>query len=171
MTTTFGRLPPRPRTVIRAIHVLASVGWLGLVVVMLVLSLVALTTGGGLVPIFLYRLMEQVGTTIIPIFAIATLATGVVLSIATPWGLIRRWWIVVKLILTLVVIATGAGLTGSWIQQATIRSTAPASWLLLVAAITHLMMLAGAIIISIDKPWGKIPPLPAQLAGRVTRRR
>lgn len=32
------RLPTRPRTIVRAVHVLASVGWLGLVVVMPVLS-------------------------------------------------------------------------------------------------------------------------------------
>ena len=96
MAATIPRLPARWRTVVRAVHVLASVGWLGLVIVMLVLSLAAVTAGDGKIPDFLYQLMEQIGSPVIPIFALTTLVTGLALSIATPWGLIRRWWIVVK---------------------------------------------------------------------------
>ena len=166
MATTRRRLPARPRTIVRAVHVLASVGWLGLVVVMLVLSLSAVTAGDGKIPDFLYQLMEQIGSPVIPIFAVTTLVTGLALSIATPWGLLRHWWIVVKLVLTLSVIVTGVALTGNWIQQAIDRPAAPAGWLLLGGAIVHLLMLASAMVISVDKPWGKIRQGGTATAGR-----
>jgi hypothetical protein len=156
MTPAIPRLPARPRTIVRAVHVLASIGWLGLVVVMLVLSGAASTAGDETVRRSFYRLMEQIGSPVIPIFAVATLVTGLALSIATPWGLFRRWRIVVKLALTLAVILTGAALTGHWIQQAIDRPAAPAGWLLPGAAVGHLLMLASAMVISVDKPWGKV---------------
>jgi hypothetical protein len=151
---TIPRLPARARAVVRAGHVLASVGWVGLVVVMLVLGLTAATARDGAIPIYLYRLMAQVGATI-PIFAVATLLTGVVLSVATSWGLIRHWWVVVKLVLAVAVIVTAVALTGNWIQQAIDHTTAPAPWLLLGGSVVHLLMLASATVISVDKPWGK----------------
>jgi hypothetical protein len=150
------RLATRPRTIVRAVHVLASVGWLGLVVVMLVLSAAALTADEGTVPGFLYRLMEPIGSPVIPIFAVVTLVTGLALSVATRWGLLRHWWIVVKLVLSLAVIVTGAALTGNWIRQGIADPAAPAGWLLLGGSVVHLLMLASAMIISVDKPWGKI---------------
>lgn len=150
------RLATRPRAIVRAVHVLVSIGWFGLVVVMLVLSAAAMTTDGGTSPRFPYRLMDQIASPMIPIVAVATLVTGVALSVATPWGLLRHWWIVVKLVITLAVIVTGAALTGHWIQQAGAAPTTPARWLLVGGAIVHLLMLASAMIISVDKPWGRI---------------
>ncbi len=57
---TIPRLPACPRSIVRAVHVLASVGWVGLVVVMLVLGLTAATAtaGDGAIPSYLYRLMH-----------------------------------------------------------------------------------------------------------------
>ncbi|HZS21367.1 MAG TPA: hypothetical protein VFA63_10305 [Pseudonocardiaceae bacterium] len=156
MAAALPRLATRPRAIVRAVHVLASIGWFGLVVVMLVLSAAALTTDGGPSPHFPYQLMDQIASPMIPITAVATLVTGVALSVATPWGLLRHWWIVVKLVLTLAVIMTGASLTGSWILQASAGPTTPARWLLVGGAAVHLLMLASAMIISVDKPWGRI---------------
>jgi uncharacterized membrane protein len=122
------------------VHVLASISWFGFVVVMLVLSSAVLTTDDGTIPRFVYRLMDQTGSPVIPIVAVATLVTGLALSVATPWGLLRHWWIVVKLVLTLAMIVTGAALTGNWIQQASAGPAAPAGWLLVGGAVVHLLM-------------------------------
>jgi uncharacterized membrane protein len=156
MAARIARLAARPRAIVRAVHVLVAVGWFGLVVVMLVLSTAALTADGGTSPRFPYQLMDEIATPMIPIVAVATLVTGLALSVATPWGLLRHWWIVVKLVLTLVVIVTGAALTGNWIQQASADPSTPARWLPVCGAVVHLVTLAGAMIISVDKPWGRI---------------
>jgi uncharacterized membrane protein len=148
------RLATRPRAIVRAVHVLASISWFGFVAVMLVLSSAALTTDDGTIPRFVYRLMDQIGSPVIPIVAVATLVTGLALSVATPWGLLRHWWIVVKLVVTLAMIA----LTGNWIQQASAGPAAPAGWLLVGGAVVHLLMLAGAMIISADKLLGQGQP-------------
>ena len=163
------RLATRPRTIVRAVHVLASVGWLGLVVVMLVLSAAALTTDDGTVMHFVYQLMDRIGSPVIPIFAVTTLVTGFALSVATPWGLLRHWWIVIKLVVSLAVIMTGAVLTGNWIQQAIDDPIAPARWLLSSTAVVHLLMLASAMIISVNKPWGKIRPRRPAASSRSRR--
>jgi hypothetical protein len=152
MAARISRLAARPRAIVRAVHVLVSVGWFGLVVVMLVLSTAALTAEGPTSPRFPYQLMDEIATPVIPIVAVATLVTGLALSVATPWGLLRHWWIIVKLALTLVVIVTGAALTGNWIQQVSAGPTTPARWLLVGGAVAHLVMLASAMIISVDKP-------------------
>jgi hypothetical protein len=40
------------------------------------------------------------GSVIVPL-AIASLLTGVVVSLGTRWGLLRHWWVVVSLVLTI----------------------------------------------------------------------
>ncbi len=148
------RLPARVRTFVRAAHVTAAAGWLGLVVAMVVLAVSAATTGEATLVAAAYGFMARIGGAIIPGFAIATLLTGVVLSVATPWGLIRHYWVVVKIVLTIVVIVTGVRVTGRWLDQA-LAGGGPAGWALVAGSAVHLLMLAAATVISVDKPWGK----------------
>ena len=138
----------------RAAHVIGSVGWVGLVVTMLVLGVAAAITDEAPLAAAGHSLMARVGTAIIPAFAIATLGTGIVLSVATPWGLFRHHWVVVKLVLGAAVIVTGIALTDRWIQQALIEA-GPARSLLVAGSAAHLLMLGAATVISVDKPWGK----------------
>jgi hypothetical protein len=165
------RLSGRARTFMRAAHVIVSAGWLGLVVAMLVLGVSAATTGEVTLATAAYGFLDRIGS-VIPAFAVATLLTGIVLSVATPWGLIRHYWIVVKIVLTFAVIVTGVVLTTRWIQQA-LAVAGPAEWLLVAGSAMHLLMLAAATVISVDKPWGKTRRgrrLAAARAGHQARR-
>ncbi|MGH8930620.1 MAG: DUF2269 domain-containing protein [Egibacteraceae bacterium] len=167
------RLPARVRTFVRAAHVTAAAGWLGLVVAMVVLGVSAATTGEATLVAAAYGFMAQIGGTVIPGFAVATLLTGVVLSVATPWGLIRHYWVVVKIVLTIAVIVTGVRLTGRWVEQA-LAGGGPAGWLLVAGSAVHLLMLGAATVISVDKPWGKTRRghrLAAQAREQARRRR
>lgn len=48
----------------------------------------------------LYLAREVLGRAVLVPLAVASLVTGVVQSLGTPWGLFRHWWVVVKLALT-----------------------------------------------------------------------
>jgi uncharacterized membrane protein len=84
--------------------------------------------------------MGRFGTAVIPPFAVTTLLTGVVLSVATPWGLLHHCWVVVKLVLAVAVIVTGVVLTDAWTRQA-ITEAGPAARLLVAGSTAHLLML------------------------------
>jgi hypothetical protein len=164
------RLSPRLRKAILAAHVLVGVGWFGIVVAKLVLEAVATTTRDQGVARAGYLFMETLDRAVFPPAAIATLVTGVVLSVGTAWGLFRHWWIVVKLVLTVAVVVTGVAFVGAWTEAAAATAARPAvdavtdadlgsaSLLLIGAAVAHLLMLGAAAVISVFKPWGQIRP-------------
>lgn len=112
-----------------------------------------------------YAMMERIGGAVIPFFAVATLLTGIVLSVATPWRLLQYWWIVVKLVLAVAVIVTAVALIGDWVQQAVAQAAGVSragvnaglpAWLVVAGSAVHLLFLWAATTISVDKPWGKI---------------
>lgn len=153
------RLTGRPRKLLRAAHVVASGSWVGLVVAMLVLGATALTSSNPAVARTTYQVMDRIGGAVIPPIAVATMLTGLILSLVTPWGLLRYWWVVTKTVLGLLVIVTGVTLTGAWIDQAQTQSLAagPLATPLLATSTAHLAMLCFATVVSVDKPWGRIP--------------
>lgn len=83
-------------------HVTSSLGWFGAVAVFLTLALVSLTSQD---PQLVKATSLVLGLTtwwvIVPL-AFAGLLTGVVSSLFTKWGLFRYYWVVLKLIITLV---------------------------------------------------------------------
>ncbi|MFD7627792.1 hypothetical protein ACFV7Q_17445 [Streptomyces sp. NPDC059851] len=83
-------------------HIGASVGWLGAVFSFLVLALVGVTSSDPGVVRGVYRIMEPVAwLTLVPL-AFASLITGLVQSWVTPWGLLRHYWVLFKLGITVV---------------------------------------------------------------------
>lgn len=96
-------------------HVTSSVGWLGAVAAFLVLAVVALHTADAATSRSLYVAMEVLGKAVLLPLAVASLVTGLVQSLGTPWGLFRHWWVIVKLALavmsTLVLVAYTTTLT------------------------------------------------------------
>ncbi|MGH3778727.1 MAG: hypothetical protein ACRDRR_23820 [Pseudonocardiaceae bacterium] len=175
---TVPQLSGRPRKFVRATHIAVSAGWLGLVVAMLTLGISAATAPSPTFALACYAMMERIGGAVIPVFAVATLLTGIVLSVATPWRLFQHWWVIVKLVLAVAVIATGVALTGDWVQQAVAYAArAPGSesgstgrlaeWLVVAGSVVHLLFLWAATTISVDKPWGKTRRGRATAADRV----
>ncbi len=171
-TVTAPQLSGRPRKLVRATHIAFSAGWLGLVVAMLTLGITAATAPDPRFSLACYAIMGQIGGAVIPVFAVATLVTGIILSVATPWRLLHHWWVVIKLILALVVIVTAVALTGRWLQQAASAAHAGGStsewpaWLLVAGSGFHLLFLWAATTISVDKPWGKTRRGRRATAGR-----
>jgi uncharacterized membrane protein len=82
-------------------HVTSSVGWLGAVVGFLALVVAALTSQDDQTVRAAYLTMELIGWFAIVPLALASLLTGLVMSLGTKWGLFRHYWVLFKLLLTI----------------------------------------------------------------------
>jgi hypothetical protein len=81
-------------------HVMSSVGWLGSVASFLALALVGLKTSDAQIVRSAYIATESVTWLVIVPLAFGSLVTGLLVSLTTPWGLFRHYWVLVKLILS-----------------------------------------------------------------------
>ncbi|MGW0732005.1 hypothetical protein [Streptomyces sp. NPDC002851] len=93
-------MPPRLRKLALTTHVLTSVGWAGAVTVFLALAVVGLTGQDARQVRGAYLAMEVATWYVIVPLAFASLLTGIVQSLGTSWGLVRHYWVLAKLLLT-----------------------------------------------------------------------
>ncbi|MEV5694775.1 DUF2269 domain-containing protein [Micromonospora globbae] len=146
------------------LHVVASLGWLGAVVVFLVLALAALRSDQAMVTAAGYVAMDlSVRFAIVPL-AVVALLSGVVSSLASHWGLVRHWWVLIKL--ALVAVATVVLLLQlqpvAALADAAVASSSVAGegqWRaavvsLVVHAIGGLLVLLAATVLAVYKPRG-----------------
>lgn len=96
-------MPPALRRLALTAHVTASVGWLGSVAVFLALAVTGLTRDDAEMVRAAYLAMDVAADVVVPL-ALASLATGLVQSLGTHWGLVRHYWVVVKLVVTVVAV-------------------------------------------------------------------
>jgi hypothetical protein len=92
---------PSLRKLALTAHVTSSVGWLGAVAAFLVLAVAGLTSQDLQLVRAAYLAMELVGWFIIVPLSFASLFTGLVQALGTTWGLFQHWWVVIKLVLTI----------------------------------------------------------------------
>jgi hypothetical protein len=95
-------MKPGLRKVALTAHVTSSLSWFGAVAVFLALAIVGMTSQDREMVRAAYLVMGVTTWFVIVPLAAASLLTGVVSSLGTRWGLFRYYWIVMKLIITLV---------------------------------------------------------------------
>ncbi len=95
-----GRIGPWARKLSLSTHLAVSVGWLGAVAAYLALDLTAATRDTVYVLRSAYIGMEVIALRVIVPLAIASLVSGIVVSLTTRWGLFRHYWVVISLALT-----------------------------------------------------------------------
>lgn len=146
-------------------HVTFSVGWLGAVVGFLALSILGLSSNDEQVIRSCYISMEILTWFVILPASLASLLSGIIQSLITPWGLFRHYWVVTKLFLTTgatLILILHMGPIGQ-LGQSALNGTIVTEDLhglrvqLLADAAAALVVLIITIVISIYKPWGKIP--------------
>jgi hypothetical protein len=82
-------------------HLTFSVGWIGAVVAYLALGVSAVTSQDAQTIRAAWIAMELTGWFVIVPLALAALLTGLVMSLITPWGLFRHYWVLIALVLTI----------------------------------------------------------------------
>jgi hypothetical protein len=161
MAKRWGR---RGRQLLMVLHYVTSVGWLGVGLCQLTLNLVALTTADPLMRHHVHEINHVLDRQLLTVLALGAAATGVLLAWRSTWGLLRHWWIVVKLIITAALLVFLPVWMGGWASQA-IAATTPAgpdpAYLTILAdliagSLSVLVTLVAVVAISLTKPWGRI---------------
>ncbi|MEU2180332.1 hypothetical protein [Streptomyces thermolilacinus] len=154
--------PPRLRKLTLTLHVTSSVGWLGSVAAFLALAVAGLTSSSPQTVRGAYVAMDVIGWYVIVPFSVASLVTGLVQSFGTVWGLLRHYWVIAKLLITVVATllllvhmqpvghladaAARAALAGGELQGMRIQ--------LIADAAAALLVLLTAAALSVFKPRG-----------------
>lgn len=156
-------MPPAIRRFALTAHIVASVGWLGAVVVFLALAVVGLTSPDAQTVRGAYLVMEPAAWFVLVPLAFASLLSGLVMSLGTTWGLLRHYWVLFKLLIAIV--ATGILLVymGTFRLMADVAAD-PAAELAVVRnpspllhAVLALLVLLVAAVLAVYKPKGLTP--------------
>lgn len=139
-------------------HVAASVGWLGLTLCLLTLAISGATTASPATAEAAYRAMKLFGDWLLIPLALTTLATGLVMSLGTSWGLARHRWVMVKFWITLVatiasMFAFRAGINEAYLAVAGGEPVPDPTGLLFPPSVS-LALYLFVTTVSILKPWG-----------------
>ncbi|MBA3453651.1 MAG: hypothetical protein H0T42_11215 [Deltaproteobacteria bacterium] len=157
-------MTPRLRKLALTAHVTFSVGWLGAVAAYLAPAIVGLASQDIDTVRSCHLAMGLIGWFIIVPLALGALATGLIQSLGTEWGLFRHYWILGKLVLSvlgaailLVHMRTVSGLAGMTTEMLSYASAGQLKQQLVVHAAGGLVVLLVTTTLSVFKPWGKTP--------------
>jgi len=157
-------MPPRLRKLALAVHLTCSVGWLGAIVAYLALDLTVATGGDPQLVRAAWMAMGQVTSSAIVPLALASLLTGLVMSLGTKWGLLRHWWVLISLLLTVfavLVLLLEAGVIRAIAENAADPATSADDLLALPDTLLHsvggLLVLLVVQVLNVYKPQGLTP--------------
>jgi hypothetical protein len=83
------------------VHVIVSVGWAGVVAAFLALAIAGLVSPDIQLVRASYLAMDLTYRIVVIPLGLASLGTGLISSLATEWGLLRHYWVFVKLMLSI----------------------------------------------------------------------
>jgi hypothetical protein len=93
-------LPLELRRATLAAHIVCSVGWLGAAAAYLALGIAAAVSRDMQIVRAAWIGMELTGWFVIVPLACLAFLSGLLLSLGTPWGLFRHYWVIIALLLT-----------------------------------------------------------------------
>lgn len=158
-------MTPNLRKFALTAHIASSVGLSGSIAAFLALAIAALTHPDTQIVRAAYLAMDLIARFVVLPLAFASLSTGLIQSLGTPWGLFRHYWVLAKFLLTVfatVVLLAKMELIGHAARLAA-SATLPRADLravgieLAVHAAGGLLVLLVPTVLSIYKPWGLTP--------------
>jgi hypothetical protein len=172
-------MSPRVRKVAFLTHVVLSVGWMGAVVAYLTLAWSGLRGRDAELARSAYLSMELIGWSVIVPLSLATLASGLLQSLGTEWGLFRHHWISVKFLMASVgsvILLVHMRAVGQMAGFARTTSLSAGEYgdlriSLVVHAVGGLLLLLTTTALSVYKPWGLTPYGRRRQAEGALRRR
>ncbi len=92
--------PLRLQKVLLTLHVASSVGWFGAVLAFPVLAVIGLRSEDTLKMTTAYVAMGMLGRGLILPLSLVSVSTGILQGVIFAWGLLRYYWVAIKLIVT-----------------------------------------------------------------------
>ena len=167
------RLGNRLRKTVLLLHIVAGGTWFGLDVAMAVLVLTAIGTDSAAVRAYTLQSLKLI--TVGPMFSAAMLSliTGILLGLGSKYGLLRYWWVAIKLglnliLATLVVTALRGEVANAAGPGAQLAGGADVEWNftnMIYPPIVSPTALTIAFLLAVFKPWGRIRSRASRSSG------
>ena len=161
------RLSPTLRKGLLTAHIVTAVSWIGVDIVLLVLALTALTSTDPSTVAASYVAIGAFAIVLLVPAGVLTLVTGLLLGAGTRWGIVRYWWLTVKLVITVVLTTLVILLLRPRVAEVAGRAEqAGAAGLsrdqlgpvdLIFPPGVSIVALLVATALAVYKPWGKTP--------------
>ena len=145
-------------------HIVSAGAWIGIDVIVAVLVITGRFGGDPALRSLAYRALAAFAVWPMLTAGLLCLATGLVLGLATTWGVLRYWWVAVKLALnlvlcTLILVVLQPGMDevadyGRDLLTGTPDLTAVSN--LFFPPAVSLTTLIWATVLAVVKPWGRI---------------
>ncbi len=153
------------RRLVLVVHVWTAGAWLGLDVAMAALVVTALRADDPAPRAALYQALEVVVVWPLTVAGLGCLASGLLLGLGTRYGLLRFWWVAVKLVVNLVLTTLVLLLLRPNAQALAVDGRRLAAGKTVDVDISSLVMpptvtmiaLTFAFYLSVVKPWGRTP--------------
>ncbi|MGN9778866.1 DUF2269 family protein [Micromonospora sp. H33] len=113
------RIGPRLRRVLLLLHIASAGAWLGFDIVLGLLVLAAFGPGDDLGAAAALTSTGYFATWPLATIGLVCLATGVLLGLGTKYGLVRYWWVAVKLVLNVVLVTLVIALLSPGVRELT----------------------------------------------------
>ena len=169
MTTTTerptARLTPTTRKWLLLLHIVTSVGWLGLNIGNLTLAITGLSTDDPNTQHTALGAMYLIGGPLLIPVSLLAYSSGILLGFYCKWGVFRYRWVLVKFVLTTVaVVLIPLALLPGLREVSTIVAATPPDQLadlgeagtsVLSAGIVSTGMYVACTVLSVRKPWGR----------------
>jgi len=157
------RLRPRMRKSILVVHIASAGAWIGIDVVMGVVVFTALLADDA-TRALCYQALELFAGWPLVVPGLICLASGVVLGLGTAYGLVRYWWVVIKLAINIAFIALVPIALRPEVREMAEQGRRFAAGLPAALAVGDLIYppivsplgLLAATILAVFKPWGPI---------------
>ena len=171
-------MPPGWRKGVLVLHVISGICWMGVDIAVFILLMRARTSDDAALVVSGFNAIRMIVPVAVPPLSLSILITGVLLGLGTTWGLIRYWWVLVKLCLSLIMtllvfvslvpgVNALAKLDLSTLSADAVRaSLGDAPTQLMYPPIVSFLMLGTATILSIYKPWRRTPWSQEAATGR-----
>jgi hypothetical protein len=163
------RLSPALRKAVLVLHIVTAISWMGVDIALLALLITARTTDDPALVASGFTAVRMIVPVAVPPLSLGILATGLFLGLGTRWGVLRYWWVVVKLLLSLVMTALvfvslvpavntiAVAAPGTISADALRASLGALPTMLLFPPVVSFLMLGVAAVLSIFKPWHQTP--------------
>jgi hypothetical protein len=154
---------PRTRKAVLVAHIVTAGAWIGLDVMLGVLVFTPLLTTDPATVALCYQAMPLLYRPIL-LSGLACLATGVVLGVGTHHGLVRHWWVLVKLAVNILLTSLVVVLLGPALSDAAELGRQLAAGAAVDVATSNLVFppivsgtsLVVATVLAVYKPWGRV---------------
>lgn len=161
------KLSRRTRRAVLLLHLLAAMSWIGVDLAMGALSYIGLTTDDPERMATAYTAIGMFAVPLLLVLGALTVTTGVTLAVGMHYGLTRQWWVLAKLVIslvlaTLVLVALRPVLDEAAQQSAVVDPTLAdrlrqVRFDLIFPPIVSTAALVFAAWLGVYKPWGRTP--------------